>query len=149
MRFFGPSLPLGQNALVYYTSIKRDVKFVLHRWRLLRHSLFFKNPLTFKMLHFYFLWMERINFLRHICLSILHISFIIVSLRELWLSWHDFVSLLPLQVLAFIADPCFTVHWIRSLKEYRTNRNYRWCMVICNCLIRDMIPEKWDYNFTL
>ena len=53
MGFFGPLLPLGQNALVYYTSIKRDVKIVLHRWRLLRHSLFFKNLLTFEMLHFY------------------------------------------------------------------------------------------------
>ena len=53
MGFFGPLLPLGQNALVYYTSIKRDVNIVLHRWRLLRHSLFFKNLLTFEMLHFY------------------------------------------------------------------------------------------------
>ena len=53
MGLFGPLLPLGQYALDYYTPIKRDVKFVLHRWRLSRHSLFFKNPLTSEMLHFY------------------------------------------------------------------------------------------------
>ena len=44
MNFFGPLLPLGQNALDYYTSIKQNENFVLHRWRLLRHSLFFQEP---------------------------------------------------------------------------------------------------------
>ena len=103
MRFFGPSLPLGQNALVYYTSIKRDVKIVLHRWRLLRHFLFFKNLLTLEMLHFYLSLVKRKNFLKHVYLSILHISFIIVSLRN-----HDFDD-----IISFIYCP--SMKWLPLL----------------------------------
>ena len=50
--FFGPSLPLGQKRLRQYLHKTRCENFVLHRWRLLRHSLFFKNPITFEMSDF-------------------------------------------------------------------------------------------------
>ena len=51
MNFFGPSLPLGQKRLRQYLH-KTRCKFVLHRWRLLRRSLFFQNSITFEILYF-------------------------------------------------------------------------------------------------
>ena len=60
--FFGPSLPLGQKRLRQYLHKTRCKNFVLHRWHLLRHSLFFKNPITFEMSDFYLSLNEKDKF---------------------------------------------------------------------------------------
>ena len=136
MRFFGPSLPLGQNALVYYTSIKRDVKFVLHRWRLLRHSLFFQAPNYFWRSDFNLSLNEKDKF-----------SETYQSFSFIYIIYHDSL----IKIMIFMTTFRFSINPLVKLPLLTCDSQYTgyalWRSIgltfdawkICNCLIRDMI----------
>ena len=124
--FFGPLLPLKQYALVCYNPNKIRCRSLYYIDGATCDILnFLKNLLSFELLHFSFslnqktiLW-NMPNFQVHIY----HLSKFFFVRNLTFLIYCRF-SIFPPRITSITALG-FAVHWIRSLKEYRT---YRWCM---------------------
>ena len=135
--FFGPSLPLGQKRLRQYLHKTRCENFVLHRWRLLRHSLFFQEPNYFWQSDFNLSLNEKDKF-----------SETYLSFSFTYIIYHDSL----IKIMTFMTAFRFSITPLGKLPLLTCDSQYTgyalWRSIgltfdawkICNCLIRDMIP---------